>query len=131
MRKKQAIKLYHIMWSAITKYLKTTVLVQNRCITLPNFGTFIPDRQSVNNSMMSPRKLTSSNLERVVDLNISLLLNANFAKAIEQGASIHKNNIYLDVDEKEDELAMVATRLNFASIAKACNTDQTTVELIY
>jgi hypothetical protein len=39
---KKALKLYHMAWSGITKYIRQTVQVGNRPIELPGLCIFIP-----------------------------------------------------------------------------------------
>ena len=40
--KKKALKLYHMAWSGITKYMRNICQVRNKPIDFPNLGVFLP-----------------------------------------------------------------------------------------
>ena len=62
--KKKALKLYHMAWSGITKYMRTICQLRGKPIEFPNLGVFVPvnlsDRTLLSTS--SPSKLTSQAL---------------------------------------------------------------------
>ena len=59
--KKKALKLYHLAWSGITKYMRTICQLRGKPIEFPNLGIFFPvlyaDKALLTSS--SPAKLTS------------------------------------------------------------------------
>ncbi len=59
--KKKALKLYHMAWSGITKYMRQLCQLRGKPIEFPNLGIFVPvnlqERTLLTSS--SPNKLTS------------------------------------------------------------------------
>ena len=42
--RRKALKLYHMAWSAITKYLRTTCIVHCKPVEIQGFGVFVPEK---------------------------------------------------------------------------------------
>lgn len=40
--KKKALKLYHMAWSGITKYMRTICQLRSKPIEFPHLGVFLP-----------------------------------------------------------------------------------------
>ena len=59
--KKKALKLYHMAWSGITKYMRTICQLRGKSIEFPGLGVFVPYNVS-NRTLGSPQKLTSQAL---------------------------------------------------------------------
>ena len=57
--KKKALKLYHMFWTSVTKYLNQAVWVQQRAVELPQLGVIglVKDRQ------VQGQKLTAEALD--------------------------------------------------------------------
>lgn len=43
---KKALKVFHMAWSGITKYMRTIVQVKNKPIEFPGLGIFVPTSDS-------------------------------------------------------------------------------------
>lgn len=39
---KKAIKLFHMTWSGVTKYMRTVCQVKNKPVSFPGLGIFVP-----------------------------------------------------------------------------------------
>lgn len=61
---KRALKLYHMLWSGLTKYLKLVCFVQNKPVELPNLAIFLPVQKQ--KSPRNSSKLTPQALEQVM-----------------------------------------------------------------
>lgn len=59
--KKKALKLYHLAWSGITKYMRTICQLRGKPIEFPNLGVFFPANYADKSlfASSSPLKLTS------------------------------------------------------------------------
>ena len=62
--KRKALKLYHLAWSGITKYIRTICQVRGKPIEFPNLGIFYPITQTDKYLLTtsSPIKLTQQAL---------------------------------------------------------------------
>lgn len=57
----KAIKLFHMAWSGITKYMRTICMVKGKAVELADFGIFVPMKE-VNGVKQETKGLTSAAL---------------------------------------------------------------------
>ena len=116
-------------WSGTTKYLRNIILVQGYPVEIPGIGVLVT--KPANNDT-SPR-LTKDMLEKVVG-NESEVCLIMFDKFLEDnGLQIqdHKQTLQMNSEEALQCDLTHIRKLNYASIAKVCETDLATVEMIH
>jgi len=52
--KKKALKLYHMAWSGVTKYMRTICLIRSKPVEFPYLGVFVPFERSEGRDEASP-----------------------------------------------------------------------------
>lgn len=124
---KEALKLIHMVWSGTTKYLRQTCHIQNKPIELPGLGVFYPRLSNA-----ARAQLTAQTLDKVDESSeIMFIVNSKFLG--ENNLKIGNNND-LCISSESDQMAEYdfsrVQRLNHANIAKVCESDAQTVELI-
>tara|TARA_B100000780_G_C21040219_1_gene417396 strand:+ start:150 stop:506 length:357 start_codon:yes stop_codon:yes gene_type:complete len=77
---KKAMKLFHMTWSGVTKYMRTVCQIKNKPVQFPGLGVFVPIKMNIEDS--DPTKLTSKALSEFdpADYDVSLMVNENFLK---------------------------------------------------
>ena len=58
----KATRLFHMVWSGITKYIKTMVVARSRAVELTDIGIFVPTREP-----LQTQRLTNATLSQLSD----------------------------------------------------------------
>lgn len=128
MENKTYIKLIHMVWSGTTKYLRQACQGQNKPVEFSGLGVFMP-----RNINPEKARLTADTLGKVEEGN-EIIMIANQKFLDDNGLYIgNKNDILISQDEAEQHYGsdlQSMQKINYLSIAKVCNTDATTVELV-
>ena len=84
-QQKKLIKLFHMAWSGITKYIRTVTQVKNKPIDFPGLGIFMPiiynsAYMDMEGSRVSSRRLTADKISKLdpSDYDISLCVHQSF-----------------------------------------------------
>ena len=87
---KKALKLYHMAWSGITKYLRQVCLVQGRPLELPSFAIFVPTEVLRN----EPVKLTTKTLNQMgnKDYDVHIMISESFLNSVNGAVRIPENS---------------------------------------
>ena len=67
---RRALKLYHMIWSGITKYIRSVCLANKYSIEIHGFGIFKPEvinKQEIEGSEVKSSKLTNAALSKLQD----------------------------------------------------------------
>lgn len=143
-RERQALKLYHMAWSALTKYIRTVCAVNRQPIEFPGLGIFKPELISKradaqqDPASQEPAKLTPAALGQLQQDEVQIRL------YLQQGF-VEQARVSLAADEAQgdgpalevfdplsgDKYQMQHVKpLNLAAIAKVCDTDVLTIQFI-
>ena len=132
--KKKALKLYHMAWSGITKYMRTICQLRGKPIEFPGLGVFVPvnlnDRTLINQS--SPSKLTSHALgsfRESDDQEVKFCVYQHFLEQTNCRAEVDDLMEVYD-NETVDERYHVIQPISLASIGKVCETDADTIDIV-
>lgn len=134
--KKKALKLYHLAWSGITKYMRTICQLRGKPIEFPNVGVFFPvhyaDKALLTSS--SPAKLTSHALGSFREAEEQEVRLSIFEQFLDQtGCRVDLDElmeVYDPATLDDNKQYGPIQPLNYASIAKVCDTDTETIEII-
>ena len=134
--KKKALKLYHLAWSGVTKYMRTICQLRGKPIEFPNLGIFFPVNAAEKAllSASSPAKLTSHALgsfREAEEQEVRLCMFEQFLDQTGCRADLDELMEVYDPSTFEDNKHYGPIQpLNYASIAKVCETDTETIEII-
>lgn len=143
-RARQAIKLYHMAWSAMTKYIRTVCISNRLPIEFPGLGIFKPEVVSKRSEAPSEApgtdagKLTSAALSQLQEdqVHVKLFLQQVFveqARVSVSGEDAHGEGPALEVFDplSSDKYQMQNVKpLNLAAVAKVCDTDILTIQFV-
>ena len=128
---KKALRLFHMTWSGVTKYLRTVCQIKNKSVQFPGLGVFVP---IVTSGDVQSQKLTSKALESFnpSDLDVSLMVNQAFLDSCGSGIRISEKpeDLISCYNPITGEGLSGTQHINLSSIAKVCDTDILSVELI-
>lgn len=136
--KKKAIKLFHMIWSGVTKYLKTVTNIKCKPLEFPGLGIFLPTL-SERGMETQQMKLTEQALNNFdpSELDVKLLLSINFLRQCGSGVNVPESNsqegAYISTyDPSLGEQVNIrgVHHLNLQAVAQVCETDMLSVEMI-
>lgn len=89
---KKAMKLFHMTWSGVTKYMRTVCQIKNKPVQFPGLGVFVPVKMTGDDEIEAT-KLTSKALNdfNPADYDVSLMVNENFMKKCGNGIKISES----------------------------------------
>ena len=87
---KKAMKLFHMTWSGVTKYMRTVCQIKNKPVQFPGLGVFVPIQINNDTESQQATKLTSKALNdfNPADLDVSLMVTETFLKNCGGGVRI-------------------------------------------
>lgn len=128
----KAMKLFHMVWSGVTKYMRTICLIKGKSVELADIGVFVP-MKVVNGLQQEVKSLTSAALSQFKedDNEIKLYLYKSFVD--QANLKVVANNLLevFNPEERSDEIPVYllnATPVNYNSISRVCETDVYSIE---
>lgn len=119
-------------WSGVTKYMRTVCQVKNKPVQFPGLGIFVPILKSED---VLSAKLTSKALEgfNPADMDVTLMVNQSFLSQCGTGVRISEKaedliSLYDPIQGEGNVHGM--QHINLASIAKVCDSDILSIELV-
>lgn len=98
--KKKAMKLFHLAWSGITKAIKATCQMTNKCVELPGFAIFSPVISDTN--PYGGNKLSKNTLNQI-ETQVVLLVGKDFIDSLEGAADVKNDQQFAFVYDKQDQ----------------------------
>ena len=127
-----------MVWSGVTKYMKTVTQVKCKPVEFPGLGIFLPVLLERGKQSQS-QKLTENALKSFdpTDLDVKMLLNMNFLKGCGPSLNIPDVNSQdstgistFDPTVGEHHYIQGIHHINLQAIAQVCETDMLSVETI-
>ena len=71
---RKSLKLFHMTWSGVTKYMRTVCQVKNKPVSFPGLGIFVPIMKLED---VKSQKLTANALDQFnpADFDVTLMVN--------------------------------------------------------
>ena len=119
-----------MVWSGVTKYMRTVCTMKHKAVDLPGVGIFVP-MQEIKGQKLETKNLTSAALKefKEEDNDVKLYLYKDFVDQTNVKINASNNSSLIEVydpDHAYEEAPVFllnASPINHNSIAKVCETD--------